>query len=137
MEKMWHPDEGLVHTWLDGAASAGEASAIESHIASCNECRASVVEARGLVAGASRIVGSLDSVPGGVIPFETSANASTSGARFRKPSFWNSSVFRIAAGFALIAGVSSIVVRQQRQVAGFYRHGGVDALSNRSRKPCL
>ena len=72
---MWHPEEGLVHTWLDGAASANEAREIEAHIESCDSCRALVIEARGLIAGASRIVGSLDGVPGDVIP-----NASASGS---------------------------------------------------------
>jgi hypothetical protein len=65
---MQHPEEGTIHAWLDGALSPVESSRIESHVASCQECAARVAEARGLIAGASRIVGHLDVVPGGVVP---------------------------------------------------------------------
>jgi hypothetical protein len=65
---MQHPEEGIIHAWLDGGLPASEAAAIESHVASCAECQESVAEARGLIAAASRIVGHLDVVPGNVIP---------------------------------------------------------------------
>ncbi len=117
---MWHPDEGLVHTWLDGAASADESRSIEAHIGSCDDCRAVVLEARGLIAGSSRIVGALDSVPGSVIPAELSTFAgggvaTIAAGRVRKPSFWRSPAFRIAASLLFVVGVSSIVVQNQRQ----------------------
>jgi hypothetical protein len=65
---MQHLDEGTVHAWLDGALSAEESAGVERHIAQCKECAALVAEARGMIAGASRVVSALDVVPGGVIP---------------------------------------------------------------------
>jgi hypothetical protein len=65
---MQHLDEGTIHAWLDGALPVSEAASIESHIARCAECAALVAEARGLIAGASRIAASLDHVPDGVVP---------------------------------------------------------------------
>ena len=65
---MSHPDEGTIHGWLDGALPAGEAAALEAHLAECGECRAAVAEARGLIAASSRILGALDNVPAGVVP---------------------------------------------------------------------
>jgi Putative zinc-finger len=63
-----HPDEGTIHAWLDGAFDAPTASALEAHVASCPSCTERVAEARGLIAGASRVVGALDDVPAGVAP---------------------------------------------------------------------
>jgi hypothetical protein len=63
-----HPDEGTIHAWLDGAIDAPTAEAIEAHVASCSSCTARVAEARGLIAGASRVVSALDDVPSGVTP---------------------------------------------------------------------
>lgn len=74
---MEHPDEGQIHAWLDGALPADEASVLEAHVAACAECSAAVAEARGFVAAASRIVSTLDEVPGGVLPASnTTARAS-------------------------------------------------------------
>jgi hypothetical protein len=117
---MWHPDEGMIHGWIDGASSEGEALAIDEHLRTCESCEAIVAEARGLVAGASRIVGALDDVPAGVIP---AATATVPGAaavdgrvtvavpRARRPAFWNSSIFRMAAGLVFVVGASTIVLR--------------------------
>ena len=55
-----HPDEGTIHAWLDGALDDARADALEAHVATCRECAERVAEARGLIAGASRIVGALD-----------------------------------------------------------------------------
>jgi hypothetical protein len=65
---MQHLDEGTVHAWLDGALSAEQSADVERHVAECQQCAALVAEARGVVAGASRIVSALDVVPRGVIP---------------------------------------------------------------------
>src|SRR5687768_1148612 len=65
---MNHLDEGTIHAWLDGALDAAESREIETHVASCAACSAAVAEARGLIAGASRILSALDDVPAGVIP---------------------------------------------------------------------
>ncbi|MFL5605887.1 MAG: anti-sigma factor family protein [Gemmatimonadaceae bacterium] len=63
-----HPDEGTIHAWLDGAFDAPTSAAIEAHVASCPSCTERVAEARGLIAGASRVVSALDDVPSGVTP---------------------------------------------------------------------
>ncbi len=65
---MQHLDEGTVHAWLDDALPPSEAARVEAHVARCAECAALVAEARGLIAGASRITSSLDHVPAGVVP---------------------------------------------------------------------
>lgn len=58
-----HPDEGTIHAWLDDALDAAEASQVALHVESCAECAGRVAEARGLIAGASRVVRLLDSDP--------------------------------------------------------------------------
>ena len=65
---MTHIDEGTIHAWLDGALTPSEGAAVEAHTASCAQCAAQVAEARGLLAGASRILSALDEVPAGVVP---------------------------------------------------------------------
>jgi hypothetical protein len=65
---MQHLDEGTIHAWIDGALDAAQSAEIESHIATCGACSAAVAEARGLVAGASRILNALDDVPANVMP---------------------------------------------------------------------
>lgn len=62
-----HPDEGSIHAWLDGALDASEAATVEAHVRECAECTSRVAEARGLIAGASRVVGGLDEVPAALI----------------------------------------------------------------------
>jgi Putative zinc-finger len=63
-----HPDEGSVHAWLDGQLSAADAARIESHVAGCAACAATVAEARGFMAASSRILTGLDGVPARVMP---------------------------------------------------------------------
>ena len=70
---MQHLDEGQIHAWLDGALSADESAGVERHVAQCEACASLVAEARGMIAGATRIVSSLDIVRGGVIPKSTRA----------------------------------------------------------------
>jgi anti-sigma factor RsiW len=59
-----HPDEGTIHAWLDGALDDDAARAVAAHVATCRACAERVAEARGLIAGASRIVSALDDAPG-------------------------------------------------------------------------
>lgn len=63
MDPTEHPDEGLIHAWLDDALGAAEAERIAAHVRTCVDCQARVAEARGLIAGASRIVAALDDAP--------------------------------------------------------------------------
>jgi hypothetical protein len=79
---MQHLDEGTIHAWLDGALPADESTGVERHVAQCKECASLVAEARGMIAGASRIVSALDVVPGGVIP-KSSRAKSSSGSLWR------------------------------------------------------
>jgi len=65
---MQHLDEGTIHSWLDGALSADEAARVEAHVKECPQCAAAVAEARGFIAGASRILTALDNAPRGVMP---------------------------------------------------------------------
>src|SRR3954467_12781811 len=65
---MNHLDEATIHAWLDDALDAAQARDAEVHVAACATCAASVAEARGLIAGASRVLTALDDVPGDVIP---------------------------------------------------------------------
>ena len=58
-----HPDEGTIHAWLDGALDADTSRGLEAHVATCRACAERVAEARGLIAGASRIVSALDDAP--------------------------------------------------------------------------
>src|SRR5437763_11225994 len=83
-EETMHPNEGTIHAWLDGALDAEEAARVEEHIAQCATCSAAVAEARGLVAGASRILGALDYVPGDVTPRSAAFDARAQATRRRR-----------------------------------------------------
>ena len=63
-----HVDEGTIHAWLDGAFGDAHSATVEQHVSACAECRALVAEARGFIAGASRMVRALDAVPADVVP---------------------------------------------------------------------
>lgn len=70
-----HPDDGTIHAWLDGALDPVAASAVATHVESCASCAERAAEARGLIAGASRVVGALDEVPAGSSPAWGSGSA--------------------------------------------------------------
>src|SRR5262245_5412774 len=109
-DHMQHLEEGEIHAWLDGALSDADGARIEQHVAACKECAAMVADARGLIAGAARIVSALDHVPRGVIP------KSTQTATANK-SLWRTlrlSPFRAAMAASLIVAAGAlIVVRRQ------------------------
>jgi hypothetical protein len=117
---MQHPDEGTIHAWLDGALPPDEGRAIEEHAATCAACAAAIAEARGLIAGSSRILAALDAVPGGVLPSAESVDALGSG-RVRlilRPAWWQSVPLRAAAAIVLVGSVSWLATRShvQREV---------------------
>jgi hypothetical protein len=111
---MQHLDEGTIHAWLDGALSADEAADAERHARECAACAALVADARGMIAGATRIVSALDEVPGGVIPKQSSVVA--------RRSLWRTlhlTPFRaaLAATILVVAG-SFAVVRHAPRLDG-------------------
>jgi len=110
---MRHLDEGTIHAWIDGAASAEESRDIEVHIATCDACAAMVAEARGLVAGASRILTGLDHVPAGVIPRGAPAAPIPGAASGRRAGWWSRSPALRAAAVLLILGGGTIAVLRQ------------------------
>jgi hypothetical protein len=99
---MQHLDEGTIHAWLDGALDPAQSAEIESHIGQCARCSAAVAEARGLVAGASRILNALDDVPANVVPKRAPI------APVRRQ--WRAApwVTAIAAGLVLAIGLSQL-----------------------------
>jgi anti-sigma factor RsiW len=97
---MQHPDEGMIHSWLDGALSAEEAARVESHVSECASCAAAVAEARGFIAASSRILTALDDVPRGVVPAVPAKQRD-----FRI-------VWRAAAAMLIVAGGSFVVMRE-------------------------
>ncbi len=98
---MPHPDEGLIHAWLDGELDAAEAARVEALVASDPEWTAAAAEARGLTAASARIVGSLDRVPANVIPRAAAAPP-------RAARRW---MLRAAAILVLIGGSAVVVNR--------------------------
>ena len=98
---MQHLDEGTIHSWLDGALSADEAVRMEVHVKECPQCAAAVAEARGFIAGSSRILTALDNAPRGVMPAAV--------ARKRVDSI----VWRVAATVLVVAAGTLVVVRNR------------------------
>jgi hypothetical protein len=101
---MPHPDEGLIHAWLDGELDDVETARVAALVASDPEWAAAAAEARGLVAASSRIVGSLDRVPANVIPNIISKTA----APARTGRTW---MLRAAAVLVLIGGSAVVLNR--------------------------
>lgn len=99
---MPHPDEGLIHAWLDGELDAAEAARVEELVKADAEWAAAAAEARGLIAASARIVGALDRVPANVVPKAASARTA--------PRRW---AWRAAAVLALMAG-SAIVLKREK-----------------------
>ena len=116
---MRHLEEGEIHAWLDGATGADEFARIEAHVATCPGCSAAVAEARGLIAGASRILLALDAVPGGVVPprdtgVETLVRdhkAATRQTQRRHVPWFARRPIQIAAGLMLAVGIGSVATR--------------------------
>ena len=97
-----HPDEGTIHAWLDGALDADEAARVETHVASCASCASRVAEARGLIAGASRVVRMLDDAPAPLLRPASTPTVSASGSAWR--------MLRVTPARAAIAAVLLVAV---------------------------
>ena len=100
---MQHPNEGTIHSWLDGALSAEEAARVEAHVAECPQCATAVAEARGFIAASSRILTALDHVPRGVVPASLPVR------------WYNRPAWRAAAAALVVAVGSLVVVRNSEQ----------------------
>ena len=101
---MSRPDEGLIHTWLDGECTPDDAARIERLIATDPDWAAAVAEARGLVAASSRIVQALDAVPTAMPAGSRAAPVVVRQRAFRvRP--W----MQVAAGLVLVAGTAYVL----------------------------
>ena len=100
---MTHLDEGTIHAWLDGALGADDAAEVERHFATCDECAARVAEARGLIAGASRILLALDDVGAEIVP----ARAPEVKHRRTRPRATRAVAWLAAAGLLLAVGLET------------------------------
>ena len=105
---MQHPDEGTIHAWLDGALGAEERARLEAHVASCPQCADAVAEARGLIAGASRILDALDGVPAGVIPAERGVVPIRQPRGGERRGWFRLTPARMAAAAVLVAAVGTV-----------------------------
>ena len=117
-DEQGHVDEGTIHTWLDGAFDDAVALQVARHVDGCAHCQASVAEARGFIAGASRITRALDEVPSNIVPTSdieraasrivAAASTSTS-SRETSRSWYQSNGVRFAATLAMMIGGSVVV----------------------------
>jgi hypothetical protein len=114
---MQHPDEGTIHSWLDGALSAEESARVEAHVRDCPECAVAVAEARGFIAAASRILTALDNAPRGVIP-------ATAPKKRIDPIVW-----RVAATLLVVAGGTFAVLKSGGREAPFSVENHSDKVS--------
>lgn len=101
---MPRPDEGLIHSWLDGQLPPDEAARVEQLLATDAEWAAAAAEARGLVAATSRILNALDHVPAGVVPKGTATPVAR--RLLRQLPWWT----KMAAAVVLVAGASTLVM---------------------------
>ena len=100
---MKHLDEGTIHAWLDGALGAEDAAEVDRHAATCDECAARVAEARGLIAGASRILSALDDVGSEIVP----ARVPEVTRKRRRPNVTRVVAWMAAAGLLLAVGLET------------------------------
>ena len=105
-----HPTDGTIHTWIDGELDAAESARLAAHMGECAECSARVAEARGLVAGASRVVGMLDASPALLVRPESQPIAQPIANTMASPrgSMWRT--LRVTPARAAIAAVLIVAV---------------------------
>lgn len=121
---MQRPDEGLIHTWLDGELDAAEAARVEALVRDDPEWAAAAAEARGLIAASARIVGALDHVPANVIPKTASGSSASNvgdtsiaggiGPASRRIPWWT---MRVAALLVVAVGTALVVSRSPDDLA--------------------
>ena len=99
---MPRPDDGLIHTWLDGQLPPDEAAQVEQMVETDAGWAAAAAEARGLIAASSRILSALDHAPAGVVSERPMAPAP------RRLPWWT----KAAAAVVLMAGASTLMLRR-------------------------
>lgn len=118
-----HLDEGVIHAWLDDALEAGSAREAEMHAQACAACASRVAEARGLIAGAGRVLGALDEpvdVPRPAIGASASTSGSPTPIAARRPrNVLRRYGFAAAAVFVFAAG--AVVLREYERGGGAER----------------
>lgn len=123
-ERDVHPDDGTIHAWLDRQLDDTSAATLEAHLQRCDECAERVAEARGLIAGASRILSSLDvdaaptaklsaldAVKPPVEPRRTLVLTGTASA----PRWFRLTPARSAIAAVLVVAVATAIVREHQQ----------------------
>jgi hypothetical protein len=122
-ERDAHPDEGTIHAWLDRQLDDATTATLEAHLQRCDECAERVAEARGLIAGASRVVASLDAADA------PAASAERAGAPASRP--WGPAILpttralglpafrftpaRSAIAAVLVVAVATAIVHENQQ----------------------
>ncbi|HMA44908.1 MAG TPA: zf-HC2 domain-containing protein [Gemmatimonadales bacterium] len=94
---MSHVDDGTLHAYLDGEATAVERERLEAHLAGCAPCRARLEEERDLIERAGRLLG-LAAPPERPAPSFHELRRPRRGGRYRLPLAW-------AATIALAVGI--------------------------------
>jgi anti-sigma factor RsiW len=95
---MSHVDEGLLHSYVDGAVPPGERERLAAHFSACPDCRARLQEARALASRASELLAHA-TPPGGELPDYARVRHRARRPRpWRVPVTWAASV---AAAFAI------------------------------------
>ena len=101
---MPHVDEGTLHAYLDGELSSADRKTVETHLAECASCRATLAEARALLERASALLGSVRPAVRPAPPFDQLRPRASQRARWhvRTPVAWAASiVLAVALGYYL------------------------------------
>ncbi len=100
-------DEGLIHAWLDGQLPHDEAARVERLVATDVAWGDAAAEARGMIAGASRILGALDDVPS--VKNSRQRDAATASGATASRSWRRAWWLRVAASLVLVVGIGGVV----------------------------
>ena len=119
-ERDAHPDEGTIHAWLDRQLDDQASATLEAHLQRCDECAERVAEARGLIAGTSRILSSLDmdTSPGAGMPAaESWRPVVVSTAPKHSVPIYRLTPVRSAIAAVLVVAVATAIVREHERTS--------------------
>src|SRR5690348_15096173 len=117
-ERDAHPDEGTIHAWLDRQLDDTSSATLEAHLQRCDECAERVAEARGLIAGTSRILSSLDfdeARASDKPPVEPWRPVVVAAAPRRAVPFFRLTPARSAIAAVLVVAVATAIVREHER----------------------